>query len=128
MSTCQWFALCDNEAHGTVEHPVLGLVACCDRCARRFNLVVTYPEGLASCDNCGLIDHTEAEEAECIASMVPPPRIEQYAGSWYPLVDGRRVGFGWADPEDALAAYEREVAPCTFLATAFVRRPEARHG
>ena len=73
-------------------------------------------------------DHTEAEEAECIASMVPPPRIEQYAGSWYPLVDGRRAGFGWADPEDALAAYEREVAPCTFLATAFVRRPEARHG
>ena len=58
-------------------------------------------------------DHTEAEEAECIASMVPPPRIEQYAGSWYPLVDGRRAGFGWADPEDALAAYEREVAPCT---------------
>lgn len=30
---CQWFLLCDNDADGVVEHPVLGDVPTCRRCA-----------------------------------------------------------------------------------------------
>lgn len=30
--TCRWFALCENEATGTLPHPVLGDVPVCDRC------------------------------------------------------------------------------------------------
>jgi hypothetical protein len=30
--TCQWFALCDNEATTTQQHPILGPVPICDRC------------------------------------------------------------------------------------------------
>lgn len=40
MIYCQWFALCVNEAVGTVEHPVLGDVPICQRCATRFDLKV----------------------------------------------------------------------------------------
>jgi hypothetical protein len=29
---CEWFALCDNRATGTMPHPVLGEVPICDRC------------------------------------------------------------------------------------------------
>ena len=29
---CQWFALCDHLATGTMAHPVLGEVPICDRC------------------------------------------------------------------------------------------------
>lgn len=32
-NTCLWFAACDSEAAGTVEHPVLGDVPTCQRCA-----------------------------------------------------------------------------------------------
>lgn len=42
MSTvCEWFALCDHPAAGTVDHPILGAVPCCTRCATRFDLEVT---------------------------------------------------------------------------------------
>jgi hypothetical protein len=30
---CLWFALCENESTCFVDHPVLGPVPCCDRCA-----------------------------------------------------------------------------------------------
>lgn len=29
---CEWFAMCDNLATGTIPHPVLGDVPICDRC------------------------------------------------------------------------------------------------
>ena len=31
---CQWFARCDRFAVTTVQHPVLGDVPCCERCAK----------------------------------------------------------------------------------------------
>lgn len=30
---CEWFALCDRQAITAVDHPVLGDVICCQRCA-----------------------------------------------------------------------------------------------
>jgi hypothetical protein len=30
--TCQWFALCENEATTIEPHPILGVVPICDRC------------------------------------------------------------------------------------------------
>jgi hypothetical protein len=32
VTVCEWFALCDHEATGTMSHPVLGAVPICDRC------------------------------------------------------------------------------------------------
>lgn len=29
---CEWFALCDHLATGTMPHPILGPVPICDRC------------------------------------------------------------------------------------------------
>lgn len=45
---CDWYALCTNEAAGTVDHPVLGAVPTCQRCANKHELVVqpfSPPEG-----------------------------------------------------------------------------------
>jgi hypothetical protein len=36
---CQWFALCDNIATGTLAHPVLGPVPICDRCAAKVEAI-----------------------------------------------------------------------------------------
>lgn len=67
MSLCQ---TCTKEAHGVAEHRFYDHeVPTCDDCARRRNVPVRYPEGLASCDNCGLIDHTPGQLDECLASM-----------------------------------------------------------
>jgi hypothetical protein len=41
MASCEWFAMCDNDAVGTTPHPVLGTVDICDRCATRHGLQVT---------------------------------------------------------------------------------------
>lgn len=30
---CEWFAMCDNRAIGTLPHPVIGPVPICERCA-----------------------------------------------------------------------------------------------
>lgn len=35
MQRCEYFALCDRPAEGTVAHPILGDVPCCQRCADR---------------------------------------------------------------------------------------------
>lgn len=35
-TTCAWFALCTNEATGTLAHPVLGDVPICDRCRAKY--------------------------------------------------------------------------------------------
>lgn len=42
MTTCEWFALCDNEAAGVVKHPALGNVPTCRRCADRLGLKVEH--------------------------------------------------------------------------------------
>lgn len=31
-TVCSWFAECENPADGTLNHPFLGEVPCCDRC------------------------------------------------------------------------------------------------
>ena len=33
ITACEWFARCENETAYYVEHPVLGPVPCCERCA-----------------------------------------------------------------------------------------------
>lgn len=38
MTRCRWFALCDEPAAGTVQHPVLDPVPTCKRCADRLEL------------------------------------------------------------------------------------------
>ena len=38
---CRYFALCDHEAIGTTDHPVLPPVPTCERCAARFGLTIT---------------------------------------------------------------------------------------
>jgi hypothetical protein len=35
---CEWYALCTNKADGTVAHPVIGAVPCCQRCADKHDL------------------------------------------------------------------------------------------
>ncbi len=37
---CQWFALCDRPADGTVAHPVLGDTPTCARCADKLDLTL----------------------------------------------------------------------------------------
>lgn len=34
---CEWFAMCTNDATGTIPHPILGDVPICDRCRGRVN-------------------------------------------------------------------------------------------
>lgn len=36
--TCEWFRDCFRPSAGTVEHPILGPVPCCTRCAEKLNL------------------------------------------------------------------------------------------
>lgn len=36
--TCAWYALCDREAVGWVDHPVLGPVPVCQRCADKHGM------------------------------------------------------------------------------------------
>jgi hypothetical protein len=33
MPKCEWFLMCKNDAAGTADHPVLGRVPICERCA-----------------------------------------------------------------------------------------------
>jgi hypothetical protein len=35
LPRCEWFALCDHPATGTMPHPILGDVPICDRCRTR---------------------------------------------------------------------------------------------
>jgi hypothetical protein len=35
LPTCEWFALCTNEAEVAIQHPVLGFVPICPSCLER---------------------------------------------------------------------------------------------
>jgi len=35
---CHWFAMCTNDAAGTVTHPILGEVSTCKSCADKHSL------------------------------------------------------------------------------------------
>jgi len=37
---CEWYALCDHTAIGTVNHPVIGDVPVCQRCADKHDMTV----------------------------------------------------------------------------------------
>lgn len=39
-ATCEWYALCENEADGVVDHPILGKVPTCRRCAEKHELIL----------------------------------------------------------------------------------------
>ena len=41
IQTCQWFAMCPNDANGVVSHVILGDVPCCQRCADKLGLHLT---------------------------------------------------------------------------------------
>jgi hypothetical protein len=41
---CEWFARCDNTTTQGISHPILGMVPCCERCAR----VVSATDSLQS--------------------------------------------------------------------------------
>lgn len=36
--TCAWYALCDNPTAGGIDHPILGAVPTCNRCARKHGM------------------------------------------------------------------------------------------
>lgn len=38
---CEYYVLCDHEADGTTDHPLLGKVPTCSRCAKRHDLTLT---------------------------------------------------------------------------------------
>lgn len=44
-ANCAWFLLCDRAAVGTVAHPILGSVPCCQRCADKLDLTFEKEEG-----------------------------------------------------------------------------------
>lgn len=49
-ATCRWFLRCTNPATTTAQHPILGAVPCCDKCADfadsgRVKTLV-FPDGL----------------------------------------------------------------------------------
>lgn len=37
---CEWMVLCFNPTANAANHPIIGLVPVCDRCATRFELEV----------------------------------------------------------------------------------------
>lgn len=41
---CMWFALCTNDSAGVVEHPLLGYVPTCQRCADAHDLTIMAAE------------------------------------------------------------------------------------
>lgn len=76
---CEWFALCDHEAIGLVAHPAFpGGVPTCQRCVDRFDMTVEplpvagVDYDVSVCANCGEDEHTPAQLAACIESMVGP--------------------------------------------------------
>jgi len=38
--TCEWFVLCDEPAFALIEHPVLGDVPICRRCAQKLQILI----------------------------------------------------------------------------------------
>lgn len=48
MYTCEWFLLCANDTDKGIEHPILGLVPCCERCAKSLGMEERRTVALAS--------------------------------------------------------------------------------
>lgn len=38
LNVCKWYVLCFEPAIGVVDHPVLGQVPCCQRCADKHGM------------------------------------------------------------------------------------------
>lgn len=65
--TCQWFARCSNPADGIVEHPILGEVPCCDRCARQLDLPIEHRD-MSYLRNPGYLNNE--------GSVIRPPDVD----------------------------------------------------
>lgn len=40
--TCEWFALCANQTSQAADHPILGPVPICERCATKLGVIPTH--------------------------------------------------------------------------------------
>lgn len=40
--TCEWFALCTNQTTQGIDHPILGVVPCCERCRNMLDMTITH--------------------------------------------------------------------------------------
>lgn len=60
---CQWWALCENPATGTMAHPVLGQVPICDRCRAKVQRIkaANQSRDMASAHAEGLHDELPRE-------------------------------------------------------------------
>jgi hypothetical protein len=42
LVTCEWFAMCANETDEAADHPILGPVPICPRCAKKMEITPQY--------------------------------------------------------------------------------------
>lgn len=69
--TCDWFAMCDHDAIGTIFHPILGDVAICERCLDKYPIrgdLLSIPD-----DYVQLVDRPSAYNPLRRAATTLPP-------------------------------------------------------
>ena len=120
MTTCKWFALCDHPAVGTVNHPALGAVPICARCAKRFDLT---PEPLTTHEP-RLVRHTSKTERNPLGK----PLVIRVQGActcgWSGVLYSLRASIeGWALAERDATEHAKFPGGVTFSEAAY-REPE----